>query len=58
MLKVKVGKDNQQRLDIKVYHRNKIEIEDFKKSIAAQYKLEDEKDYAIELIKFNNSQYK
>jgi len=58
VLKVKVGKDSQQRLDIKVYHRNKIEIEDFKKNIAAQYKLEDEKDYAIELIKFNNSQYK
>lgn len=58
VLKVKVYKSDDDKLDIKVYHRNAIALEACKEALAEQFDLQDDKDYTVELIKFNNSQYK
>jgi len=58
VLKVKVHKGVDNKLDIKVYHRNAIALETCKVTLLEQHDLRDDKDYTIELIKFNNSQYK
>jgi len=58
VLKVKIKKEKQNKLDIKVYHRNRITTSDFTKTLATKYALTKNLEYSIQLVEFKNSQYK
>lgn len=58
VLKVKIKKETQNKLNIMVYHRNQITTNDFSKTLLNKYGLTKNLEYSINLVEFNNSQYK
>lgn len=58
VLKVKITKNIKDKLDIKIFYRSNIIIEEFKDILFRKYHLKKDLDYSIHLIEFNSSQYK
>ena len=58
ILKVKIKKETQNKLNIMFYHRNQITTNDFSETLLNKYGLTKNLEYSINLVEFNNSQYK
>lgn len=58
VLKVKIKKNIQNQLNIVVYHRNVDSVNDLKESFEAIYDFKYDSNYVLELVEFNNTQYK
>lgn len=58
ILKVKIEKENNNKLEIKIFHRNKISVVEIKTVLKNKYDLNDGDHYNMSLIEFNNTQYK
>ncbi len=58
VLKVKIKKETQNKLNIIVYYRNQITKKDFFKTLLKKYGLSKNLEYSISLVEFSNAQYK
>jgi acyl-CoA synthetase (AMP-forming)/AMP-acid ligase II len=58
VLKVSIRKDSEDRMEIGVFHRNKINIPEVEQALKDKYDLHAGDHYDLKLIEFNNTYYK
>jgi acyl-CoA synthetase (AMP-forming)/AMP-acid ligase II len=58
VLKVKIKKETQDKLKFIIYHRKKVTANDFSGFLLEKYNLTSNEEYSMELVEFNNNQYK
>ena len=58
ILKVNIRKDKDDKLEIGIFHRNKISVPDIEQALKDKYDLHHGDNYHLKLIEFNNTYYK
>ncbi|HEU4552189.1 MAG TPA: AMP-binding protein [Chitinophaga sp.] len=58
ILKVSIRKDKDDKLEIGIFHRNKITVPDIQQVLKDKYDLHEGDNYYLKLIEFNNTYYK